>query len=105
MVHPMAKTKSCQSAAKVFSVLDVLFRDFQHGYTSGDLVKATQLSGPDITRFVNTLLEAGYAERIQETGRIRVSVSAARKSMQVMQSLDSAEHRIKETRGRLFTID
>lgn len=101
----MAKTKPCQSAAKVFTVLDVLFRDFQHGYTSGDLIKATGLSGSDITRFVNTLLEAGYAERIHETNRIRVSIAAARKAMQVMQSLDSAEHRVKETRSRILTIE
>lgn len=101
----MAKTKTCQSAAKVFTVLDVLFRDFQHGYTSGDLAKATGLSGSDITRFVNTLMEAGYAERIPDTGRIRVSIAAARKAMQVLQSLDSAENRINETRGRILTVN
>lgn len=97
-------TKPCQSAAKVFAVLDVLFRDFHNGYSPGDLTKATGLTGSDVTRFVNTLLEAGYAERIQETGRIRVSVAAARKAMQVMSSLEHAEGRIKEARSRIFTL-
>lgn len=97
-------TKPCQSAGKVFAVLDVLFRNFAHGFSPGDLVKATGLGGGDITRFVNTLVEAGYAERIPETGRIRVSVALARKADQVLKSLDSAEDRIREQRTRITTV-
>lgn len=62
------------SALQVFKVLDVLMRHFAHGLTPGDLIKATGISGPNITRYVATLEAAGYAERIPETGRIRPSV-------------------------------
>lgn len=92
-----------KSATKVFTVLDALFRNFADGYTPGELATATGMTPPEITRFVLTLVEAGYAERIPETGRIRVSVSLARKSIQIMQSLDAAEQRIRETTSRLLT--
>lgn len=96
-------TKPNKSAGKVFTVLDALFRNFADGYTNGELAVATGMSQPVITRYVATLIEAGYAERIPETGRFRVSVALARKSIQIMQSLDAAEQRIRETTSRLLT--
>lgn len=98
-------TQTTKSATKVFAVLDALFRNFAHGYTPGELAKATGMSPSDITRYVATLVEAGYAERITDTDRIRVSVGLARKAIQIMQSLDAAERRIQETRNRLMTIN
>lgn len=94
-------TQSNQSALKVFRVLDHLFLNFAQGFTPTDLAKATGMAAPDITRIVKTLTEAGYAEVIPETNRIRVSVSMARKAIGVLQSLDAAEVRLKETRARL----
>jgi len=99
----MNKAAPAQTALKVFTVLDVLWRNFATGYTPGELAQASGLAPADITRYVATLIEAGYAERIPETNRIRVAVAIARKALQVMQSLDAAERRIAETRVRLFT--
>lgn len=96
-------TKPNQSAIKLLTVLDVLWRNFATGYTPGDLAKATGLSASSITVYVNTLIEAGYAERIPETDRIRVSVQAARKSMQVMQSIDAEWRRFEEIKNRFLT--
>lgn len=96
-------TKSNQSATKLFTVLDVLWRNFANGYTPGELAKATGLSASTITVYVKTLQEAGYAELIPETNRIRISVQAARKALQVMQSLDAEERRVTEIRNRLLT--
>lgn len=96
--------KPNQSAAKVFTVLDVLWRNFANGYTPGELAKATGLSASNITHYVHTLVEAGYAERIHETSRVRISVAAARKALQVLQSLDAEERRLSEIKNRLHTI-
>lgn len=95
-------TKSSQSAGKAFAVLDVLFRNFANGYAPGELAKATGLPASAITGYVKTLEEAGYAERIPVTGRIRVSVRIARLALQVLQSVDAEERRIQETKARLF---
>jgi DNA-binding IclR family transcriptional regulator len=96
-------TKPNQSAIKLFTVLDVLWRNFAQGYTPGELAKATGLTASSITVYIKTLEEAGYAERIPETDRIRISMSVARKALQVMQSVDAEERRIVEVRGRLLT--
>lgn len=96
-------TRPNQSAAKAFAVLDVLWRNFANGYTPGELAKATGLSASNITIYVKTLEEAGYAERIPATDRVRVSVQAARKALQVMQSVDAEERRITEIKSRLLT--
>lgn len=96
-------TATNKSATKVFSVLDVLFRNFAQGFTPSELARATELSPSDITRYVATLIDTGYAERIPDTDRIRVSVSLARKAIQIMQSLDAAERRLQETRNRIMT--
>lgn len=95
-------TKTNQSAGKVFAVLDVLWRNFANGYAPSELAKATGLSASNITHYVNTLVDAGYAERIGATNRVRVSVAAARKALQVLQSVDAEERRIQETKARLF---
>lgn len=90
-----------KSAVKVLTVLDVLLRNFAHGFAPKELIDATGFSGADITRYVNTLVQVGYAERITETGRIRPSHRLAQQAVQVLKSLDSAAERIKESQTRL----
>ncbi len=89
------------SALQVFKVLDVLMRHFAHGLTPGDLIKATGISGPNITRYVATLEAAGYAERIPETGRIRPSVRMAQMAVMVMTDVDRMSARVNEIKTRL----
>lgn len=92
-----------QSAIKVLSVLNVLMGHFAHGLTPTDLAKATGLSASNITNYVATLEEAGFAERIPETGRIRPSSRFAQHAVGILQSLDSARRRIDEMTNRLTT--
>jgi DNA-binding IclR family transcriptional regulator len=89
------------SALQVFKVLDVLMRHFAHGLTPGDLIKATGISGPNITRYVATLEAAGYAERIPETGRIRPSVRMAQFALSVLADVERAQERLTEIKTRL----
>jgi DNA-binding IclR family transcriptional regulator len=90
-----------KSAIKVFAVLDVLMRNFAHGFSPKELIEATGFSGADITRYVSTLEQTGYAERIPETGRIRPSHRLAQQAVQILKSLESAADRIKESQSRL----
>ncbi len=90
-----------KSAAKVLAVLDVLSNNFFHGYASSELAQATGYSASDITRYVNTLVNAGFAERIPETGRIRPSVRFANKSIQIMNALNQAESQVEQLKNRI----
>ena len=101
----MAVSKVSESATKVLSVLDVLLRNFAHGFSPTELVRETGFGASDITRYVNTLEMAGFAERIQETGRIRPSHRMAQFAIQIMNSLDAAEQRLDESRRRLYGGD
>lgn len=95
-----SKTTS-QSAGKVLDVLNVLLMHFAHGLTPTELAKATDLSPSNITRYVATLEEKGFAERIPETGRIRPSVKLAQHAMAIMRSLDGARNRMDEITNRI----
>ncbi|MDH1055624.1 helix-turn-helix domain-containing protein [Aquipseudomonas alcaligenes] len=96
-------TKPTASALKVFSVLDVLLRHFANGLSNTELAKATGLSESFITRAVVTLEEAGYAERIPGSERIRPSHRFAQHAVAIMRSLDAARARIDESQSRLTT--
>ena len=92
-----------QSAGKVLDVLNVLLGHFAHGLTPTELAKATGLEPSSITRYVATLEEKGFAERIPETGRIRPSSRLAQHAVSILRSLDSARQRIDEIQNRLTT--
>jgi DNA-binding IclR family transcriptional regulator len=96
-----AKQRMSGSAVKVFKVLDVLERNFVHGFAPTDIATETGFTLSAINGYVNTLIEAGRAERIQETGRVRVSHKAAQKAVQILHSLDEAERKLTESRTRI----
>lgn len=99
----MAATKPTSSALKVFAVLDVLLRHFANGLSNSELAKATGFTADAITRAVVTLEEAGYAERIPGTERIRPSHRFAQHAIAIMRSLESSQARINESLTRLTT--
>lgn len=90
-----------QSAGKVLDVLNVLLGHFAHGLTPTELAKTTGLDPSAITRYVATLEEAGFAERIPETGRIRPSVRLAQQAVSILRNLESAKGRLDELTSRL----
>ena len=97
------KKGTSQSAGKVLEVMNVLLGHFAHGLTPTELSKATSLEPSAITRYVATLEEKGFAERIPETGRIRPSTRLAQHAVSILRSLDSAKQRIDEITNRLTT--
>lgn len=95
--------KTTQSAGKVLEVLNVLLGHFAHGLTPTEIAKATGLEPSSITRYVATLEEKGFAERIPETGRIRPSSRLAQHAVSILRTLDSARQRIDELTHRVTT--
>lgn len=100
----MQKTPATtQSAANVLTVLDVLLRHFAHGLTATDIAKGTGFSAPNVSRYVATLEQAGYAERIPETGRIRPSTRLAQHAVGILNDIDHAKSRLDEIQSRIIT--
>lgn len=96
-----AKQRMSNSAVKVFKVLDVLTRNFFHGFSPTEIASETGFSLSAINGYVNTLVEAGYAERIQETSRVRPSQRFARAAVQIMNALQIAEQQVAGLQQRL----
>lgn len=89
------------SAIKVFNVLDVLSRNFFHGFSPTEISAETGYSLSAINGYVNTLIEAGYAERIPETQRIRPSQRFARSAVQILNALTAAEQQLTGINQRI----
>ena len=102
VIDAKPRTGDTKSAAKVLKLLTVLQRNFAHGFSPQELARETGFNPSDITRYVNTLENEGFAERIAETGRIRPSHKYAQVAVQVLNSLDSAAQRINEAKSRLY---
>jgi len=96
-----AKQRMSNSAVKVFKVLDVLSRNFFHGFSPTEISKETGYSLSAINGYVNTLIEAGYAERIQETSRIRPSTRYAKQAVQILHALETAQAQVSQIKSRL----
>lgn len=92
-----------KSAAAILTVLDLVLRHTVHGLTPTDVVKATGYSAPNVSRYLKTLEETGWAERIPETNRIRASLRVAQRAVAVMNDFDQAQNRLMETRARITT--
>jgi len=98
------KTPSAtKSAQKVLIVLDLLLSNFAHGFTNAELSKATGFSPSNITHYIGALENQGFAERIQETGRIRASHRLAQRAVAIMNSLDTAKNQVDESIKRIST--
>ena len=93
------------SAEKVLDVLDVLLKNFAVGFTNSELMELTGLPAHSISRYVVILENAGFAERIPETNRIRPSHKLAQHAVAILMSLDEAKQRIDTAITRLTKGD
>lgn len=99
--HCRPAPRTSQTAAKVLDVLAALLGHFAHGLTPTELARATGLEPSAITRYVATLEEKGFAERIAQTGRIRPSVQLAHHAVSILRSLDAAREQIQRIQTQL----
>lgn len=97
----MAKTPTNASGAKILDVLNLLMRHFSHGLAPSEISRETGISPSNITRYINTLEERGFAERIPETGRVRPSHRLAQHAVSIMRELTATENRARESLNRI----
>lgn len=94
-----------RSLGRSLSVLTLLRRaDFIHGVAPSEIARELRIPASSVTRITQRLIEDGYAERIPETGRLRMSHGLARDAVRLLQSLDDASRRLAETRQRLEVL-
>lgn len=98
-----SRTQTIEAVAKALEIIDLLLRaDFVHGLSPTDVARATGLTAPTVSRHLATLEGRGFAERVPETGRVRISHRIAQRAVSLLNSLDAAQRRIDESRARLM---
>lgn len=96
----MSKPYTNTGQQRIIKVLLALFGDAVNGYSPAVLVSATRISASNITRDLANLIEAGVAERVEETGNYRLTPRLPQQAIKVFAAIDHAERRVQEAKQR-----
>lgn len=100
----MARDQINSSQQRLIKVILALFADVVQGVAPGQLAQAAGCSAPDITRDMKNLIHAGLAEKVEETGRYRLTPRLPQQSIKVWTAIDRAERELQEARSRFNRI-
>ncbi len=96
----MSKPRTSESALRVLRVMKALKGHSLHGLSNGELAKALGESPANITRCMDTLIESGFATRL-DTGRFAPSIGFLQYAMATAEELQRAQARITEIQARI----
>lgn len=77
-----------------------LFGDVVNGYPPAALAKAVDCSASTITRDLDNLRTAGWAERDEATGTWRLTPRLPQQAIKVFAAIDATQRRVDEARNR-----
>lgn len=89
-----------EAQQRLMRVVITLFGDVIHGYPPAVLAKAVDCSQSVITRDLDNLMTAGWAERDEATGHWRLTPRLPQQAIKVFNALDAAQRRVDEARNR-----
>ncbi len=89
-----------EAQQRLLRVVLALFGDVVNGYPPAALAKAACCAASVITRDLDNLRTAGWAERIEDTGHWRLTPRMPQQAIKVFNAIDSAQRRVDEVRNR-----
>jgi DNA-binding IclR family transcriptional regulator len=89
-----------EAQQRLMRVVLALFGDVVAGYPPSALAKAVGCSPSVITRDLDNLRTAGWADREESTGHWRLTPRLPQQAIKVFNSIDTAQRRVDETRNR-----
>jgi len=92
-----------QAAMRPLAILNVLLPHFTEGLAPGEIVKETGIPHSAVTHSLDTLIESGFADRIEGTNRIRPSMRLGRAAVGIFNALEHSRRRLAEAEQRLNT--
>ncbi|MGE4404461.1 helix-turn-helix domain-containing protein [Pseudomonas sp.] len=96
----MTTKRTNDSALRVLRALKALRGHTLTGLSNAELAKALGESPANITRYMDTLIEAGFATRL-ETGRFAPSIGFLQYAMATAEELNRGAARIHEIQARI----
>ena len=97
----MTTPRVSESALRVLRVMKALKGQSLHGLSNGELAKALNESPANITRCMDTLIEAGLATRL-ETGRFAPGMALLQIAQAHANEMANAQARINEINQRVL---
>ena len=97
----MNKPRINESALRVLRVMKALKGQSLHGLSNGELAKALDESPANITRCMDTLIEAGLATRL-DTGRFAPGIALLQIAQAHANEMAQAQQRINEINQRVL---
>lgn len=94
----------CEPQQRILKLLTLLAGNEVTGLAPGEIAKLQGCSASVVTRDLANLAEAGYAEKVPETGQWRLAPQIVQVAVRFQLALGKAEDRLAETRQR-FTRD
>lgn len=88
------------SQQRILKVLLTMFGHEVSGIAPGELAKLAEISPQEATRDLANLRIAGLAETIPETGRWRLTPRLPQKALVMLNEINRAAEKIKETQQR-----
>lgn len=96
----MATTYTHEGQQRLLRLVMLLAGHEITGLAPADIAKQQDCNASAVTRDLNNLLEAGWAEQVPETGRWRLAPLVVQIAIRHMAALDRAQTRLDETRNR-----
>jgi len=96
----MTTKRTNDSALRVLRALKALRGHTLAGLSNAELAKALGESPANITRYMDTLIEAGFATRL-DTGRFAPSIGFLQYAMATAEELNRGAARINEIQARI----
>lgn len=96
----MTTKRTNESAQRVLRALKALRGHTLTGLSNAELAKALGESPANITRYMDTLIEAGFATRL-DTGRFAPSIGFLQYAMATAEELNRGAARINEIQARI----
>lgn len=88
------------SQQRILKVLMAMFGHEVAGIAPGELAKLAEITPQEATRDLANLRIAGLAEQLADTGRWRLTARLPQKALVMLNEINRAAERIKETQQR-----
>lgn len=93
------------SQQRILRLVKLLAGNEITGLAPGDIARQQGCGAPIVTRDLDNLRSAGWAEKVPETDRWRLAPEVVQIATRHMAALDRAEQRLAETRNRYSRSD
>lgn len=97
-------TKTGAQVLRALAMLETLAGELPRGMSNKDLAAALRCPPPYVTRTADTLIQKGWVEKDEATGRFRITSQFSRLTFRVLGGFERAERSLSDIK-RNYTLN